>query len=164
MESYFQTIESKLTASLFGNCSALDHKALRRVLKTTQWITGTRLLTIKKIYSCLGRAISIIKDTSNSNHVRFTLFPSGRGYWSLGCCTSRLTMSFFLLPSRTPNHSAEHHRTHYCSFSHRLNLSHCSDHYYTSKQLHRLVSVLYIQPLNTPPLQLGPLHLYVQHI
>lgn len=100
VEFYRCTIESILTNCIsvwYSNCSASDRKALQRVVKTAQRITGTQLTSIENIYHkrCLGRARNIIKDASHPNHGLFTLLPSGRRYRSLRSRTSRLRKSFF---------------------------------------------------------------------
>ena len=49
---YSCTIESILTSCItawYGNCSAFDHKALQRVLRTAQYITGAKLPAIQDI-------------------------------------------------------------------------------------------------------------------
>jgi hypothetical protein len=46
---YSCTIESILTGcitALYGNCSASDRKALQRVVRTAQYITGAKLSDI----------------------------------------------------------------------------------------------------------------------
>uniref|UniRef100_A0A9J8BUX2 Alkylated DNA repair protein AlkB homologue 8 N-terminal domain-containing protein n=1 Tax=Cyprinus carpio carpio TaxID=630221 RepID=A0A9J8BUX2_CYPCA len=100
VEFYRCTTESILTKCIsvwYNNCSASDRKALQRVVKTAQRITGTQLTSIENIYNkrCLGRARNIIKDASHPNHGLFTLLPSGRRYRSLRSRTSRLRKSFF---------------------------------------------------------------------
>ncbi|KAI4877181.1 hypothetical protein NFI96_007309, partial [Prochilodus magdalenae] len=92
---YRCTIESILSNGIsvwYGNCCAADRKALQRVVKMAQRITGTQLPTIQDIYRkrCLGRARNIIKDVSHPNHGLFTLLPSDRRYRSLRSRTSRL--------------------------------------------------------------------------
>ncbi|KAI4903872.1 hypothetical protein NFI96_022133, partial [Prochilodus magdalenae] len=100
VDFYRCTIESILTNCIsvwYGSCSASDRKALQRVVKTAQRITGTQLPTIESVYQkrCLSRARSIIKDPSHPNHELFTLLPSGRRYRSLRSRTNRLRKSFF---------------------------------------------------------------------
>ncbi len=61
-------MESILTSCAtvwFGNFSAADRKALQRVVKLEQRITGSSFPTIEDIYSsrCRDRAASIIKDS-----------------------------------------------------------------------------------------------------
>ena len=51
---YSCTIESILTGCItawYGNCSASDHKALQRVVRKTQFITGTKLPAIDDLYT-----------------------------------------------------------------------------------------------------------------
>ena len=100
---YRCTIESILTSCIsvwYGNCSAADRKALQRLVKTTQHITGAQLPTIQDIYHkrCLGRVRNIIKDVSHRSHGLFTLLPSGRRYRSLCTRTSSTHQIFFLVP------------------------------------------------------------------
>lgn len=97
---YRCTIESILTNCItvwYGNCSVSDRKALQRVVKIAQRITGSTLPSIESVQSkrCLRRALSIAKDCSHPNHGLFTLLPSGRRYRSLRCRTSRSRNSFF---------------------------------------------------------------------
>ncbi|KAK0152895.1 RNA-directed DNA polymerase from mobile element jockey [Merluccius polli] len=70
---YRSTIESILTNCVtvwYGNCSASDRKALQRVVKITQRITGSPLPSIEAVQRkrCLRKARSIAKDNSHSNH------------------------------------------------------------------------------------------------
>lgn len=79
MDFYRCTIESILTNCIsvwYSNCSVSDRKALQRVVKTAQRITGTQLTTTENIYHkrCLGRARNIIKDASHPNH-GLTFYP-----------------------------------------------------------------------------------------
>ncbi|KAI4894189.1 hypothetical protein NFI96_000432 [Prochilodus magdalenae] len=91
---YRCTIESILTNCItawYGCCSATDRKALQRVVKAAQRITGTPLPAIEDIYRkrCLKRAGKIIKESSHPAHTLFTLLPSGRRYRSLRTRTTR---------------------------------------------------------------------------
>ena len=57
---YSCTVESILTNCIsvwFSNCSASDHKALQRVVKTAQHITDAQLPSTENIFHkrCLGR-------------------------------------------------------------------------------------------------------------
>uniref|UniRef100_A0A9J8BGG6 Reverse transcriptase domain-containing protein n=1 Tax=Cyprinus carpio carpio TaxID=630221 RepID=A0A9J8BGG6_CYPCA len=81
----------------YGNCSVADHKALQRVGKTVQCITGTTLPAIEDIQrKCrLRRACSILKDSSHPEQRLFNLLPSGWPFRSLRTRTSRLRNSFF---------------------------------------------------------------------
>uniref|UniRef100_A0AAY4BNL9 Reverse transcriptase domain-containing protein n=1 Tax=Denticeps clupeoides TaxID=299321 RepID=A0AAY4BNL9_9TELE len=66
---YRSTIESILTSCLtvwYGSCTVAERKAMQRVVKTAQRITGTPLPSIEEIQRkhCLHRARSILKDSS----------------------------------------------------------------------------------------------------
>uniref|UniRef100_A0AAZ1XEE6 Alkylated DNA repair protein AlkB homologue 8 N-terminal domain-containing protein n=1 Tax=Oreochromis aureus TaxID=47969 RepID=A0AAZ1XEE6_OREAU len=103
---YRCTIDSILTNCItvwYGNCSASDRKALQRIVKTAQRITGAPLPAIKDIYRkrCLKRAGKIIKDPSHPAHGVFTLLPSGRRYRSLRTKTTRRLVSTLLTSRRT---------------------------------------------------------------
>ena len=70
---YSCTIESILTASItawYGNCSASDRKALQRVERTAQYITGVKLLAIQDLYTRRCQ-LEIAKDSSHPSHRLF---------------------------------------------------------------------------------------------
>ena len=97
---YRCAIESILTSCItvwYGNCSVADRKALQRVVKTAQRITGTPLPAIEDIQRkrCLCQARSILKDSSHPDHGLFDLLPSGRRFRTLRTRTSRSRNSFF---------------------------------------------------------------------
>uniref|UniRef100_A0A3P9IWZ8 Reverse transcriptase domain-containing protein n=1 Tax=Oryzias latipes TaxID=8090 RepID=A0A3P9IWZ8_ORYLA len=97
---YRCAIESILTSCIsvwYGNCSVADRKALQRVVKTAQRITGTPLPALEDIQRkrCLRRARSILKDSSHPDHGLFNLLPSGRRFRSLRTRTTRFRNSFF---------------------------------------------------------------------
>ena len=101
---YCWTIESVLTGSImawYRNCSIHNRKALQRVMKIAQYITGTVLPPIQDIYSkwCLREARTIIKDPS---HELFNCLPSGRQYRSLRS-DNRLRDCFYLQTIRLLN-------------------------------------------------------------
>ncbi|KAK0132582.1 Anoctamin-10 [Merluccius polli] len=64
----------------YGKCSVLDRKALQRVVKTAQCITGSSLPSIEAVQhkQCLRRARSIVKYSSHPSHRLFALLPSGK--------------------------------------------------------------------------------------
>ncbi|KAF7690822.1 hypothetical protein HF521_011119, partial [Silurus meridionalis] len=93
-------IESILTNSItvwYGGSTVCERKALQRVVKTAQRITGTQLPAIEHLHHsrCLRRAHSIIKDSSHPSHKLFNLLPSRRRYRNLRTRTSRFRDSFF---------------------------------------------------------------------
>ncbi|KAI5109292.1 gastrula zinc finger protein XlCGF28.1-like, partial [Silurus meridionalis] len=92
-------IESILTNSItvwYGGSTVCERKALQRVVKTAQRITGTQLPAIEHLHHsrCLRRAHSI-KDSSHPSHKLFNLLPSRRRYRNLRTRTSRFRDSFF---------------------------------------------------------------------
>ncbi|KAI4874696.1 hypothetical protein NFI96_021606, partial [Prochilodus magdalenae] len=102
---YRSTIESVLTSSItawYGNCTAQDRKALQRVIKTAQFISGAAFPSLQDIYRTrvFRRAHSIIRDSTHPQHSLFTLLPSGRRYRSVKSRTARLTDSFYPLAIR----------------------------------------------------------------
>jgi len=77
---YRGAVESILTSCVtvwFGNCSAADRKALQRVVKSAQRITGSSFPTIEDIYSsrCRDRAARTIKGSSHPANGLFTPHP-----------------------------------------------------------------------------------------
>ncbi|XP_064865159.1 uncharacterized protein LOC115108497 isoform X2 [Oncorhynchus nerka] len=82
---YRCTIESILSGCItawYGNCSAHNRKALQRVVRSAQRITGGKLPALQDTYTtrCHRKAIKIIKDNNHPSHCLFTLLSSrGRG-------------------------------------------------------------------------------------
>ncbi|KAI4873818.1 hypothetical protein NFI96_001419 [Prochilodus magdalenae] len=108
---YRSTIESVLTSSItvwYGNCTAQDRKALQRVIKTAQLISGAAFPSLQDIYRTrvIRRAHSIIRDSTHPQHSLFTLLPSGRRYRSVKSRTARLTDSFYPQAIRLVNTSS----------------------------------------------------------
>uniref|UniRef100_A0A8C7WBW6 Reverse transcriptase domain-containing protein n=1 Tax=Oncorhynchus mykiss TaxID=8022 RepID=A0A8C7WBW6_ONCMY len=84
---YSCNIESILTGCItawYGNCSASDRKALQRVVRTAQYITGAKLPAIQDLYTsrCQRKALKIVKDPSHPSHRLFSLLPHGKRYRS----------------------------------------------------------------------------------
>ena len=65
LKSFYNcTIESILTGCItawYGNCSASDRKALQRVVRTAQYITGAKLPAIQDLYTrhCQRKALKL---------------------------------------------------------------------------------------------------------
>ena len=91
---YSCTIESILTGSItawYGNCSASDRKALQRVVRTAQYITGAKLPANQDLYPRQKKALKkIVKDSSHSSHRLFSLLPHGKRYRSAKSRSKRL--------------------------------------------------------------------------
>ena len=97
---YSCTIESILTGCItaqYGNCSASDRKALQRVLRTAQDLTGAKLPAIQDLYTrrCQRKALKIVKDSSQASHRLFSLLPHGKRYWSAKSRSKRLLNSIY---------------------------------------------------------------------
>ena len=97
---YSCNIESILTGCItawYGNCSASDRKALQRVVRTAQYITGAKLHAIQDLYTrrCQRKALRIVKDPSLPSHRLFSLLPHGKQYRSGKSRTKRFLNSFY---------------------------------------------------------------------
>ena len=79
---YSCTIES-ITA-WYGNCSASGRKALQRVVRTAQYITGAKLPAIQDLYArrCQRKAQRNVQDSCYPSHRVFSLLPHGKQYRS----------------------------------------------------------------------------------
>ncbi|CDQ97482.1 unnamed protein product, partial [Oncorhynchus mykiss] len=80
---YRCTIESILSGCItawYGNCSAHNRKALQRVVRAAQRITGGKLPALQDTYTtrCHRKAIKIIKDNNHPSHCLFTPLSSRR--------------------------------------------------------------------------------------
>ncbi len=94
---YSGTIESVLTQCIYGNSSSQDCKALQRVVRLAERISGSALHSLQDIYlkRCRSRAVKITKDSNHPGKCLFTLLPSGKRFRSLMAKTERLRRSFF---------------------------------------------------------------------
>ncbi|CDQ84257.1 unnamed protein product [Oncorhynchus mykiss] len=81
----------------YGNCSASDRKALQRVVRTAQHITGAKLPAIQDLYTrrCQRKALKIVKDPRHPSHRLFSLLPHGKRYRSAKSRTKRLLNNFY---------------------------------------------------------------------
>ena len=63
-----------------GNCTAHSHRALQRVVRSAQRITGGKLPSLQDTYStqCHRKAKKIIKDNNHPSHCLFTPLTSRR--------------------------------------------------------------------------------------
>ena len=97
---YSCNIESILTGCItawYGNCSASDHKALQRVVRTAQYNTGGKLPAIQDLYTrrCQRKALKIVKDPSHPRYRLFSLLPHGKRYRSAKSRTKGFLNSFY---------------------------------------------------------------------
>uniref|UniRef100_A0A673ZIN4 Alkylated DNA repair protein AlkB homologue 8 N-terminal domain-containing protein n=1 Tax=Salmo trutta TaxID=8032 RepID=A0A673ZIN4_SALTR len=103
---YSCTIESILTGCITawnGNCSASDRKALQRVVRMAQYITGAKLPAIQDLYTmwCQRKTLKIVKDSSHPSHRLLSLLPHGKRYWSAKSRFKRLLPPSYNTPPHT---------------------------------------------------------------
>ncbi len=81
----------------YGNSSNQDCKALQRVVRLAEHISGSALPSLQDIYlkRCKARAAKIIKDPNHPGNRHFFLLPSGKRFRSIMAKTKRLRRSFF---------------------------------------------------------------------
>jgi hypothetical protein len=83
---YTCTVENNCTVGCiitrYGNCLASDHKALQRVVRMGQYITGAKLPAIQELYNrrCQRKAHKIVRDSSHPSYRQFALVPHGKWY------------------------------------------------------------------------------------
>ncbi len=97
---YSGAIESVLTQCIsvwYNNATNQDCKALQRVVRLAELISGSTLPSLQGIYlkRCRSRAAKIIKDSNHPGNHLFRLLPSGKRFRSLMAKTERLRKSFF---------------------------------------------------------------------
>ncbi len=97
---YLGTIETVLTQCIsvwHGNSSSQDCKALQRVVRLAERISGSALPSLQDIYlkRCRSRAVKINKDSNHPGNCLFTLLPSGKRFRCLMAKTERHRRSFF---------------------------------------------------------------------
>ncbi len=97
---YSGAIESVLTQCIsvwYNNATNQDCKALQRVVRLAERISGSALPSLQDIYlkRCKSRAAKIIKDSNHPGNHLFCLLPSGKRFRSMMAKTERLRRSFF---------------------------------------------------------------------
>ncbi len=80
----------------YGNSSNQDCKALQRVVRIAERISGSTLSSLQDIYlkRCKSRAAKIIKDSNHPGNRLFIFLPSGKRFRSMMTKTERLRRSF----------------------------------------------------------------------
>ncbi len=81
----------------YGNSSNQDCKAMQRVVRLAERISGSALPSLQDIYfkRCKSRAAKIIKDSNHPGNSLFISLPSGKRFRSMMAKTERLRRSFF---------------------------------------------------------------------
>ncbi len=97
---YSGAIESVLTQCIsvwYGNSSNQDCKALQRVVRLAEPISGSALPSLQDIYlkRRKSRAAKIIKNSNHPGNHFFISLPSGKRFRSMMAKTERLRRSFF---------------------------------------------------------------------
>ncbi len=97
---YSGVIESVLTQCIsvwYGNSSNQDCKALQRVVRLAERISGSARPSLQDIClkRCKSRAAKIIKNSNHPSNGLFILLPSGKRFRSMMATTERLRRSFF---------------------------------------------------------------------
>ncbi len=97
---YSEAIESVLTQCIsvwYGNSSNQDCKALQRVVRLAERISGSALPSLQDIYlkRCKSRAAKILKDSTHPGNHLFCLLPSSKRFRSMMAKTEGLRRSFF---------------------------------------------------------------------
>ncbi len=93
----------------YGNSSNQDCKALQRVVRLAERISGSALPSLQHIYlkRCRSRAAKILKDSTHPGNHLFCLLPSGRRFRSMMAKTERLRKSFFPQAIRLLNKNSQ---------------------------------------------------------
>ncbi len=88
---------SKCISVWYNNATNQDCKALQRVVRLAERISGSALPSLQAIYikRCKSRAAKILKDSTHPGNHLFCLLPSGRRFRSMMAKTERLRKSFF---------------------------------------------------------------------
>ncbi len=97
---YSGAIESVLTQCIsvwYSNATKQDCKALQRVVRLAERISGSALPSLQDIYlkRCKSRAVKIIKDSNHPGNHLFISLPSGKHFRSVMAKTERLRRSFY---------------------------------------------------------------------
>jgi len=97
---YSGAIESVLTQCIsvwYSIATNQDCKALQRVVRLAERISGSALPSLQDIYlkRCKSRAAKIIKDSNHPGNHLFFLLPSGKRFRSMMAKTERFRRSFF---------------------------------------------------------------------
>ena len=97
---YRCSVESALTYCLcvwFASCTVAPQKALQRVIKVAERVTGCPLTPMEEVHNsrCLRKAFAISQDSSHPGHNLFQLLLSGRRHRVLKTHTNRLKNRFY---------------------------------------------------------------------
>ncbi len=99
---YSGAIENVLTQCIsvwYSNATNQECKALQRVVRLAEHISGSVLPSLQDIYfkRCKSRAAKIVKDSNHPGNHLFCLLPSDKRFRSMMAKTQRLRRNFFPL-------------------------------------------------------------------
>ncbi len=122
---YSGAIESVLTLCIsvwYSNVTNQDCKALQRVVRLAECISGSALPSLQDIYlkRCKSRAAKILKDSTHPGNHLFCLLPSGKRFRSMMAKTERLRRSFFPQAIRLLNSNSISTTTSACLMHHYI--------------------------------------------
>jgi hypothetical protein len=85
------------TTAWYGNCLASERRALQRVVRTAQYITGAKLPAIQDLYTsrCQRKTLKIVKDSSQPSQRPFSLLQHCKRYRSTKSMSKSLLNSFY---------------------------------------------------------------------
>ncbi len=94
----------------YSNATNQDCKALQRVVRLAERISGSALPSLQDIYlkRCKSRAAKIIKDSNHPGNHLFISLPSGKRFRSVLAKTERLRRSFYPQAIRLLNSVSYH--------------------------------------------------------
>ncbi|KAI3351289.1 hypothetical protein L3Q82_005834 [Scortum barcoo] len=101
--AYRCTIERILTGCItawYSSCTALNRKALQRVVKAAQHITRTELPSMEDLYTqrCKEEGHQDYQGPQSPSYKLFCLLPSGRRFRSIRARTTRLREASYRRP------------------------------------------------------------------
>jgi hypothetical protein len=96
---YRCTIESILTGCIttwYGNCLASDRKALQRLMRKAQYMTGADLSAIQDFDTrwCQRKTLKMVEYAKHSSYRLFSLLTHGKRYRCIKSGTNRILNSF----------------------------------------------------------------------
>ena len=91
------TLVNLLHPDCLHHCLASDRKALQRIVRTVQYITGAKLPDIQDLYTrwCQRKVPKLVKESSHPRHRVFSLLPHVKRYRSVKSRSKRLLNSFY---------------------------------------------------------------------
>ncbi len=97
ISSYLELVLTQCISVWYGNATNQDCKALQRVVRLAERISGSAIPSLQVTYlkCCKSRAVKIIKDSTHPGNHLFRLLPSGKRFRSMMAKTERLRRSFF---------------------------------------------------------------------